>query len=114
MSFAAISGETIALQTLGYWSLNGIIMERKCEDSVVYYEKAASKVVEIYSSGPPLGRSLPKHKTRLTEKRGGVYGYGASGPGNPSIVNKKPGALSQADIILHYEMLSDKGFLDLI
>jgi|SRR5690554_1689253 len=39
---------------------------------------------DTYLSGPPLGRTMPPIKVRLTDSNGGTYGAGASGSGTPS------------------------------
>ncbi|KAF9404615.1 ERAD-associated protein, partial [Podila epigama] len=80
-TFAALSNNTAAELTMGYKYLLGIGTKKSCEDALWYYKRAADKAYENYLSGPPLGRTMPPAKIRLTDKDGGTYGAGASGPG---------------------------------
>ncbi|KAG0006288.1 ERAD-associated protein [Modicella reniformis] len=83
-TFAARGHNTAAELTLGYKYMLGIGTKKSCQDSVDYYKRAADKAHEMYLSGPPLGRTMPPIKIRLTDGEGGTYGAGASGPGTPS------------------------------
>ncbi|KAF9431597.1 ERAD-associated protein [Entomortierella beljakovae] len=79
-TFAARGNNTAAELTLGYKYMLGIGAKKSCEDSVVYYKRAADKAHAMYTSGPPLGRTMPPPKIRLADGEGGAYGAGASGP----------------------------------
>ncbi|KAF8984394.1 ERAD-associated protein [Entomortierella lignicola] len=83
-TFAAKGGNTAAELTLGYKYMFGIGTKKSCQDSVAYYKRAAEKAHAMFMSGPPLGRTMPAIKVRLTDGEGGTYGAGASGPGDPS------------------------------
>ncbi|KAI7815806.1 hypothetical protein BC939DRAFT_482562 [Gamsiella multidivaricata] len=83
-TFAAWGNNTAAELTLGYKYMLGIGTKKSCQDSVMYYKRAADKAHEMYLNGPPLGRTMPPIKVRLTDAEGGTYGAGASGPGTPS------------------------------
>ncbi|KAF9917277.1 ERAD-associated protein [Lobosporangium transversale] len=83
-TFAALGNNTAAELTLGYKYMLGIGTKKSCKDSVSYYKRAADKAYAMYMSGPPLGRTMPPIKVRLTDSEGGTYGAGASGPGEPS------------------------------
>ncbi|KAF9110063.1 ERAD-associated protein [Mortierella sp. AM989] len=83
-TFAARGGNTAAELTLGYKYMLGIGTKKSCQESVVYYKRAADKAHDMYMSGPPLGRTMPPIKLRLADGEGGTYGAGASGPGDPS------------------------------
>ncbi|KFH70671.1 hypothetical protein MVEG_03521 [Podila verticillata NRRL 6337] len=80
-TFAAMANNTAAELTMGYKYLHGIGTKKSCEDSVLYYKRAADKAYAKFLNGPPLGRTMPPTKVRLTDKDGGTYGAGASGPG---------------------------------
>ncbi|KAG0033442.1 ERAD-associated protein [Podila clonocystis] len=80
-TFAAMSNNTAAELTMGYKYLHGIGTKLSCEDSVLYYKRVADKAYSKFLNGPPLGRTMPPTKVRLTDKDGGTYGAGASGPG---------------------------------
>ncbi|KAG0223362.1 ERAD-associated protein [Mortierella sp. GBA43] len=82
-TFAAMGHNTPAELTLGYKYMLGIGTKKSCQDSIEYYKRAADKAYAKYMSGPPLGRTMPSLKVRLTDSEGGVYGAGASGPGTP-------------------------------
>ncbi|KAI8373500.1 hypothetical protein EDC96DRAFT_499589 [Choanephora cucurbitarum] len=77
-TFAAHGGDTAAEMTLGYRYLMGIGTEETCEDALYHYKRVATKVIDYYLSGPPGGHTPPLSKVRLSEKEGGIYGYGAS------------------------------------
>ncbi|KAI8364186.1 hypothetical protein BD560DRAFT_333495 [Blakeslea trispora] len=77
-TFAAHGGDTAAEMTLGYRYLMGIGTDEKCEDALYHYKRVATKVIDYYLSGPPGGHTPPLSKVRLSEKEGGIYGYGAS------------------------------------
>ncbi|KAF9166621.1 ERAD-associated protein [Mortierella sp. AD011] len=83
-TFAARGNNTAAELTLGYKYMLGIGAKKSCQDSVIYYKRAADKAYADFMSGPPLGRTMPPIKIRLTDGEGGTYGAGASGPGDPS------------------------------
>ncbi|KAI1313417.1 ERAD-associated protein [Mortierella claussenii] len=83
-TFAAWGNNTAAELTLGYKYMFGIGTKKSCQHSVDYYKRAADKAYAMYQSGPPLGRTMPLIKARLTDSEGGTYGAGASGPGAPS------------------------------
>ncbi|KAG0260867.1 ERAD-associated protein [Mortierella polycephala] len=83
-SFAAWANNTAAELTMGYKYMLGIGTKKSCDDSVFYYKRAADKAHDTYLSGPPLGRTMPPIKVRLTDSNGGTYGAGASGSGAPS------------------------------
>ncbi|KAJ3379217.1 ERAD-associated protein [Lobulomyces angularis] len=111
LSFASISGDIIATQALGYYNLVGIAVNKNCEDAAFHYSRVAKAALENFNSGPPLGLTLPATKLRLTDENGGVFGHGASGPGDPLILHStvnENGALSNQDILLQYEFLADK------
>ncbi|CAO3629021.1 unnamed protein product [Cunninghamella echinulata] len=78
LTFAALGGNTAAEMTLGYRYYTGIGTEQSCNDAVYYYKRVAEKAIKEYLSGPPGGLSLPYSKVRLSDDKGGVYGYGAS------------------------------------
>ncbi|KAF9329239.1 ERAD-associated protein [Podila minutissima] len=80
-TFAAMANNTAAELTMGYKHLHGIGTKKSCEDSVLYYKRVADKTYTKFLNGPPLGRTMPPIKVRLTDKDGGTYGAGASGPG---------------------------------
>ncbi|KAG0356960.1 ERAD-associated protein [Podila minutissima] len=80
-TFAAMANNTAAELTMGYKYLHGIGTKKSCEDSVLYYKRVADKTYTKFLNGPPLGRTMPPTKVRLTDKDGGTYGAGASGPG---------------------------------
>ncbi|KAG0335881.1 ERAD-associated protein, partial [Podila humilis] len=80
-TFAALANNTAAELTMGYKYMDGIGTKKSCEDSVWYYKRAADKAYTKFMDGPPLGRTMPPAKVRLTDKDGGTYGAGASGPG---------------------------------
>ncbi|KAF9091421.1 ERAD-associated protein [Mortierella sp. AD031] len=82
-TFSAWANNTAAELTLGYKYMHGIGTKKSCDDSLFYYKRAADKAHDMYTSGPPLGRTMPPIKGRLTDKDGGTYGSGASGPGEP-------------------------------
>ncbi|KAK3845328.1 MAG: hypothetical protein J3R72DRAFT_436501 [Linnemannia gamsii] len=82
-TFSAWANDTAAELTLGYKYLHGIGTKKSCDDSLFYYKRAADKAHEMYINGPPLGRTMPPIKGRLTDNDGGTYGSGASGPGEP-------------------------------
>ncbi|KAJ3113370.1 ERAD-associated protein [Physocladia obscura] len=83
MSFAALGNDLIAHQTLGYWHSQGIATPKSCEDAVWHYKIVADKVIELFKTGPPGGRTVPMSKVRLPDADGGVFGHGASGSGTP-------------------------------
>ncbi|CAG8470194.1 17388_t:CDS:10 [Racocetra fulgida] len=99
-------GKTAAEMTLAYRYFTGIGVPRNCEDAVYYYKRVADKAIEYYKSGPPGGRQLPHPKIKLYDEDGGVYGYGASGPGSGS--SSKPGDQGAWDDILEYYHYSAK------
>lgn len=41
MSFAAVGGDTVATQVLGYWHLNGVGVEKDCSHAAFYYGRVA-------------------------------------------------------------------------
>ena len=82
-TFAALGNNTAAELTMGYKHMLGIGTAKSCQDSVLYYKRAADKAYAMYQAGPPLGRTMPSTKVRLTDTDGGTYGAGASGPGQP-------------------------------
>ncbi|KAF9930209.1 ERAD-associated protein [Linnemannia zychae] len=82
-TFSAWANDTAAELTLGYKYMHGIGTKKSCDDSLFYYKRAADKAHAMYISGPPLGRTMPPIKGRLTDNDGGTYGSGASGPGTP-------------------------------
>jgi len=82
-TFAALGNSTAAELTMGYKHMLGIGTAKSCQHSVSYYKRAADKAYAMYMAGPPLGRTMPPIKTRLTDTDGGTYGAGASGPGAP-------------------------------
>ncbi|KAF9135672.1 ERAD-associated protein, partial [Mortierella sp. 14UC] len=82
-TFSAWANDTAAELTLGYKYMHGIGTKKSCDDSLFYYKRAADKAHAMYISGPPLGRTMPPIKGRLTDNDGGTYGSGASGPGEP-------------------------------
>jgi SEL1 protein len=47
MSFAALSHDTIAEQTLGYWHLTGISTAKSCDDAAWYYKLVADKGINV-------------------------------------------------------------------
>ncbi|KAF9573300.1 Protein sel-1 1, partial [Mortierella alpina] len=80
-TFAAWLNNSPAALTLGYKYMLGIGTKKSCKESELYYKRAADKAYETFINGPPLGRTMPPHKIRLTDEDGGAYGAGASGPG---------------------------------
>ncbi|KAI8822620.1 uncharacterized protein EV422DRAFT_566297 [Fimicolochytrium jonesii] len=111
LSFAVVGGDTIAEQALGYWHLMGIATPRNCDDAVVYYRRVAEKAVERFNSGPPGGLAMPLAKMRLPDQDGGVYGFGASGTGDPNLRSggRSGGAMSTEDILQYYRLQADGG-----
>ncbi|KAI8908850.1 hypothetical protein DFJ77DRAFT_433681, partial [Powellomyces hirtus] len=112
LSFAAVGEDTVAEQVLGYWHIAGIATPRNCEEGAFYYRNVAEKAVAKFKAGPPGGLNLPPAKQRLSEQDGGIYGYGASGPGDPNLrtghqVNQ--GALSTEDVLQYYRLQADAG-----
>lgn len=100
-TFAAHGDDTAAEMTLGYRYLYGIGTEQKCVDAAYYYKRVAEKgngiqfvtrnqskllnpqtingaAISYFLSGPPGGHFPPLPKVRLSDEKGGVYGYGAS------------------------------------
>ncbi|CAG8547892.1 7042_t:CDS:10, partial [Funneliformis caledonium] len=108
-TFAALGHDTAAEMTLGYRYLMGIGVHRSCEDAVFYYKRVADKAIEHYKSGPPGGRQLPSPllKSRLYDEDGGVYGYGASGPG--AGYSSKPDQAVWDDILEFYHYSAENG-----
>lgn len=57
-------------------------------------------------------------KKRLSDDIGGIYGPGASGPGNPALMSPNAqsatgsAALSPQDIIQYFELNADKGSVE--
>ncbi|KAF9959654.1 ERAD-associated protein [Mortierella alpina] len=80
-TFAAWLNNSPAALTLGYKYMLGIGTKKSCKESELYYKRAAKKAYDHFMSGPPLGRTMPPAKIRLTDEDGGAYGAGASGPG---------------------------------
>ncbi|KAJ3158798.1 ERAD-associated protein [Geranomyces michiganensis] len=115
LSFAAVGDDTVAEQALGYWHVKGIATHANCEEAAYYYQNVARKAVERYKAGPPGGLHMPLPKQRLPEQEGGIYGFGASGPGDPNLrqghgVNQGGGgALSTEDVLQYYRLQADAG-----
>ncbi|KNC98906.1 ubiquitin ligase complex subunit HRD3 [Spizellomyces punctatus DAOM BR117] len=113
LSFAALADDTIAEQALGYWHWAGIATTKSCDDASFYFKRVAEKAVEKFRSGPPLGLAMPLPKLRLPDQEGGVYGYGASGPGDPNVPTRgqggQNGALTTEDILQYYRLQADAG-----
>ena len=42
MSFAALGGDILAEQALGYWHLSGIATLKSCEEAAFYYSRVAA------------------------------------------------------------------------
>ncbi|KAF9924122.1 ERAD-associated protein [Mortierella alpina] len=80
-TFAAWMNNSPAALTLGYKYMLGIGTKKSCKESELYYKRAADKAYNHFMDGPPLGRTMPPAKIRLTDEDGGAYGAGASGPG---------------------------------
>ncbi|KAJ1547289.1 ERAD-associated protein [Nowakowskiella sp. JEL0078] len=107
-SFAALGGDTIAQHTLGYYHFKDIATPHSCEDSVHYYKLVATKVVETFKSGPPGGLTVHSNPTKLADTiMGGVFGTGASGPGQPKEATTS--AASNEDLLELTIIEADKG-----
>ncbi|KAF8940518.1 ERAD-associated protein [Dissophora ornata] len=103
-TFAAWGNDTAAELTLGYKYMLGIGTKKSCQDSVVYYKRAADKAHAMFLNGPPLGRTMPPIKVRLTDSEGGTYGAGASGPASPL---KEPPSRDIKDFIEFHRYIAD-------
>ncbi|KAG0315369.1 ERAD-associated protein, partial [Dissophora globulifera] len=103
-TFAAWGNSTAAELTMGYKYMLGIGTKKSCQDSVVFYKRAADKAHAKFLSGPPLGRTMPPLKGRLMDGEGGTYGAGASGPGNPP---KEPPARDIKDYIEFHRFIAE-------
>ncbi|KAJ3164678.1 ERAD-associated protein [Geranomyces variabilis] len=113
LSFAAVGDDTVAEQVLGYWHIKGIATHANCEEAAYYYQNVARKAVDRYKAGPPGGLHMPLPKQRLPEQEGGIYGFGASGPGDPNLRQghgiNQGGALSTEDVLQYYRLQADAG-----
>ncbi|KAJ3178057.1 ERAD-associated protein [Geranomyces variabilis] len=113
LSFAAVGDDTVAEQVLGYWHIKGIATHANCEDAAYHYQNVARKAVDRYKAGPPGGLHMPLPKQRLPEQEGGIYGFGASGPGDPNLRQghgiNQGGALSTEDMLQYYRLQADAG-----
>jgi SEL1 protein len=112
MSFAALGGDIFAQQVLAFWHFHGVAIKKSCEDSAFYYLRVAEHAIKTHRSGPPLGLKVPKAKVNLAdEEKGGLYGPGVSGAGDPVKKSKKQTnrALTTKDILEFYMLQADSG-----
>ncbi|KAJ3019765.1 ERAD-associated protein, partial [Thoreauomyces humboldtii] len=113
LSFASIAGDTVAEQVLGYWHIMGIATPQNCDEAAYYYKNVAEKAVARYKSGPPGGLTMPLPRLRLPDQDGGIYGYGASGPSDPTMRTgpraNQGGALSTEDMLQYHRLQADDG-----
>lgn len=108
-SLAAVEGDLIAHQLLGYWYHAGIGVPRNCAKSVWHYQRVADAIKDLASQDPSGSRKWPKAPFALDKN--GLYGKGASGSGNPAIHNQKKdnSHISEADLLLVYKLQADAG-----
>ena len=108
-SLAAMEGDLIAHQLLGYWYHAGIGVPRNCAKSVWHYQRVADAIKDLASQDPSGSRKWPKAPFALDKN--GLYGKGASGSGNPAIHNQKKdnSHISEADLLLVYKLQADAG-----
>ncbi|KAL1915474.1 uncharacterized protein VTP21DRAFT_6598 [Calcarisporiella thermophila] len=108
-TFAAMGGDPAAQMSVGYRQLMGIgtksngTLADNCQNAVIFYQKAAEKAIAHFKAGPPLGRTLPPEKIRLSDSHGGVYGYGAGSANDLVDSLHTPGFLDY-----HYGVYGDR------
>ncbi|KAI8905890.1 hypothetical protein EDD86DRAFT_211043 [Gorgonomyces haynaldii] len=105
LNFAAEHNDAQALQTLGYWHHAGIGVPKKCDTSYFYYDQVADKSAQEWRTGPLGGKKTPRKRVILPDKKGGIYGKGASGGGNPT----KQSQMSDVDLFLLYRLQAESG-----
>ncbi|KAI9208523.1 uncharacterized protein BJ171DRAFT_489184 [Polychytrium aggregatum] len=98
MSFAAIGGDKLADQVLGYWHLIGAGTPKNCSEAAWYYERVAGRALETFLDGPPLGRTLPPYKDFIPEGEGGIYGVGSM----DTFAKNSHSSSEKVDVILQY------------
>ncbi|KAJ3108355.1 ERAD-associated protein [Phlyctochytrium planicorne] len=106
LNFAAMAQDTFAEQALGYWYANGIGVAKSCEDSVYFYRSVADKAINKFKEGPPFGLAMPPGKQRLADEMGGVFGPGASGPGQQQSSHNPISPQTMREI---YEVQAEEG-----
>jgi TPR repeat protein len=105
-SLAALEGDLIAHQMMGYWYHSGIGVSRNCAKAAWHYQRVADVLNDISEDDPAGSKRWPKSVFALDKD--GLYGVGASGSGNPAIY-KKENHISEADLLLVYKLQADAG-----
>ncbi|KAJ2707822.1 ERAD-associated protein [Coemansia sp. IMI 203386] len=78
-TLAAMQGHNAANMVMGFRIKMGLGVPAECSEALGYYQLVARPSIEHYLSGPPLGRTMPEYRTRLSDEAGSVYGV-STGP----------------------------------
>ncbi|KAJ1851092.1 ERAD-associated protein, partial [Coemansia sp. RSA 2703] len=106
-TMAAIQGYGAAEMVVGFRSIMGLGVAESCEEAVAQYQSVAHRSIEHFISGPPLGRSLPKYRVRLTDEAGSAYGVRTG----QNSIHRPVGREAFGELIEYYRFNAKKGNL---
>ncbi|KAJ3350825.1 ERAD-associated protein, partial [Kappamyces sp. JEL0680] len=110
MTIAALYGDPLAHQVLGYWYMAGIGTPKSTEKALWHYRKLGAVLIKLQAEGP-LGGRRPRHPS-LELAHDGIYGKGASGNGNPMAGQEKQqgeSQLGEEDLVLLHKLQAEGG-----
>lgn len=118
-TFAALApqGHQGAEAALGWRNWAGVGVEAGCEQSLVWWEKAARKSYQKFISGPPGGLTLPPTPVKLSDLALGAYGLSSSAASSGHFVERagikaglaREGGETWEDIVEYYQYQAERG-----
>ncbi|KAJ1648212.1 ERAD-associated protein [Coemansia erecta] len=106
-SMAAMQGHIAAAMAMGFRMKMGLGVPADCTEALGYYQLVARTAIDHYLSGPPLGRTMPEYRIRLSDETQGVYGVKTG----PYSLHRATGREDFDELVEYYRFSAQKGNL---
>ncbi|KAJ1808859.1 ERAD-associated protein, partial [Coemansia sp. RSA 2598] len=106
-SLAALQGHIAAGMVMGFRTKMGAGVPADCAEAVEYYRLVARTAIDYYVSGPPLGRTMPGYRMRLSDDAGSAYGVKTG----PYSLYRATGREEFGKLVEYYRFSAQKGNL---